>query len=456
MVDMDWKQKTAGWRGGFAARRDGLCGAAGGGGMAKRLLVAAAASVLASSVFGATLYVVRLDPSGGVAYPPNYYFQIQDAVNAASDGDTILVDTNHWVLSQPIVVTNNLTIRSLHGPRQTIVDGNNAVQCFDLGSTATIVDGFTITRGGSSDGGGIRCQDYGPALVVNSIVVSNTAALNAGMRGGTARNCLFYGNQGDFGSGGMAYGTAINCTFSRNKTLGAIYSGMNYGTAYNSIFYGNLQGMDAPANSLYYSCAPNVTPGVNGNVAGPPLFVDADANDFRVLPNSPCIDAGSNDYAQGTHDLIGNPRIFNGRVDMGVYEYADNDGDGLRNEDESNIYGTDPTNPDTDGDGFDDGFEVEKGMNPLVPDEDFVAYIQRHSARFSLYPSNAVLDVAVGQLLIGVSNGTAELRLHLQQRDDLATQTDDLATWTSVGDSVEWSIPAPAAAQFLRIRATAE
>ena len=412
-------------------------------------VLAAVSCLMAGSVFGATLYVVRLDPSGGVAYPPNYYFQIQDAVNAATDGDTILVDTNRWVLSQPIVVTNDLTIRSLHGPQQTIVDGNNAVRCFDLGSTATIVDGFTITRGVAGDAGGIRCQDFGPALVVNSIVVSNTAAHNAGMRGGTARNCLFYGNQGDFGSGGLAYGIAINCTFSRNKSIEGSYSGMNNGTAYNCIFYGNLQVTDAPAYSLYYSCAPNVTPGVNGNVAGPPLFVDADANDFRVLPNSPCIDAGSNDYAQGTHDLIGNPRIFDGRVDMGAFEYADNDRDGLRNEDEINVYGTDPFNPDTDGDGFYDGFEVEKGMNPLIPDEDFVAYIQQHSQRFALYPSNAVLDVAVGQLLLDATNGAVSLRLQLQQ-------TTNLETWTPIGDALDWNAPAPAPVQFFRIRSAAD
>ena len=412
-------------------------------------VLAAVSCLMAGSVFGATLYVVRLDPSGGVAYPPNSYFQNQDAVNAATDGDTILVDTNRWVLSQPIVVTNDLTIRSLHGPQQTIVDGNNAVRCFDLGSTATIVDGFTITRGVAGDAGGIRCQDFGPALVVNSIVVSNTAAHNAGMRGGTARNCLFYGNQGDFGSGGLAYGIAINCTFSRNKSIEGSYSGMNNGTAYNCIFYGNLQVTDAPAYSLYYSCAPNVTPGVNGNVAGPPLFVDADANDFRVLPNSPCIDAGSNDYAQGTHDLIGNPRIFDGRVDMGAFEYADNDRDGLRNEDEINVYGTDPFNPDTDGDGFYDGFEVEKGMNPLIPDEDFVAYIQQHSQRFALYPSNAVLDVAVGQLLLDATNGAVSLRLQLQQ-------TTNLETWTPIGDALDWNAPAPAPVQFFRIRSAAD
>jgi hypothetical protein len=402
--------------------------------------------LLNAPIFGATWYVVPVISRDD---PDNYRYSIQEGINAASDGDTILVEAFHWILAQTIVVTNNLTIRSLHGPQQTIVDGNNAGVCFNLGGTATTIDGFTITRGLAGNVGGISCQDYGPALVVNSIVVSNSAIGTGGMRGGTARNCLFYDNVSTDGSGGMAYGTAINCTFIRNTSRRGGYGGMSHGTAYNSIFFGNLQVFDAQASSLYFSCAPDVTPGVNGNIAEPPLFVDADANDFRVLPNSPCIDAGSNDYAAGAYDLIGNPRIFNGTVDMGAYEFADGDGDGLRNEDETNVHGTDPVNPDTDGDGFDDAFEVSVGINPLVPDEDFVAYIQQHSQRFNLYPSNAVLDVAVGQFLLGATNGTVSLRLQFQQ-------TTNLETWTPIGDPLEWNANAPGSVQFFRLRSAAD
>ena len=43
----------------------------------------------------------------------------------------------------------------------------------------------------------------------------------------------------------------------------------------------------------------------------------------------------------------------------------DFDQDGLTEEEELNIYNTDPYNPDTDGDGYEDGEEVEGGYNPL-------------------------------------------------------------------------------------------
>jgi len=47
-------------------------------------------------------------------------------------------------------------------------------------------------------------------------------------------------------------------------------------------------------------------------------------------------------------------------------EIQDSDFDGLSDDKEKEI-GTDPFNPDTDGDGYFDGTEVEKGYNPLVP-----------------------------------------------------------------------------------------
>ena len=57
-----------------------------------------------------------------------------------------------------------------------------------------------------------------------------------------------------------------------------------------------------------------------------------------------------------------------------VYPWAafqpsgDYDGDGITNHDEMFVYGSDPTNPDTDGDGIPDGYEVMNHLNVISPD----------------------------------------------------------------------------------------
>ena len=54
---------------------------------------------------------------------------------------------------------------------------------------------------------------------------------------------------------------------------------------------------------------------------------------------------------------------------------TDTDGDGLTDDDEINIYFTNPNNPDTDGDGLNDGDEVNiHGTNPLLADTDADAF----------------------------------------------------------------------------------
>lgn len=123
----------------------------------------------------------------------------------------------------------------------------------------------------------------------------------------------------------------------------------------------------------------------------------------------------------------------------------DDDDDGLTDYTET-IIGTNPRNSDSDGDDFGDGFEVANGYNPTNSHNAMVDFIRNNGSTFGLYESNAVLDLAVGQIGLATTNGNAELNLQLMK-------SDDLVTWTNAAPPVEWSIPVESNKQFFRVRA---
>jgi len=75
---------------------------------------------------------------------------------------------------------------------------------------------------------------------------------------------------------------------------------------------------------------------------------------------------------------------------------GDTDGDGLSDVDETGTYGTDPNNPDTDGDVVNDGDEVSNGTNPYGPNNpspsDFKYLYMVKDATFQEYTLWAVLE----------------------------------------------------------------
>jgi uncharacterized protein YkwD len=96
------------------------------------------------------------------------------------------------------------------------------------------------------------------------------------------------------------------------------------------------------------------------------LYNTDETNIYGTDPDEADTDRDSVDDGQEIYD--GTDPLDPNSV-AGGSDPVDTDGDGLFDQDEDYIYGTDPENPDTDGDEIDDGQEVFDGTDPNVVDE---------------------------------------------------------------------------------------
>ena len=268
---------------------------------------------------------------------------IQDAVDAASGGDTVLVAdgvysngttaTPGYSSLNRVVITKTITVRSVNGPEATSIVGKgplgpDAVRGVYMSAGA--LSGFTITNGhtrtsGSDNfnrsGGGVSLSGVGVAT--NCIITGNSADYDGGgSRGGTLYNCTIGSNTADHHGGGSYHGALSNCTLSGNSANNG--GGCYESTLSNCIIYNNTafnsgdNWQDGSPNFSYCCTFPH--PGGTGNITDNPLFVAA--GDYHLQPHSPCIDAGTNLlWMAGATDLAGYPRIIGETVDMGAYEY---------------------------------------------------------------------------------------------------------------------------------------
>ncbi len=106
---------------------------------------------------------------------------IQSGIDAASDGDTVQVAPGTYFAN--INFKGKLiTVISTGGPKVTIIDANNAgaVVTFVSGETrSAVLSGFTITNGGTDEGGGISIGSSSPTIVHN-VIIRNRACSEGG------------------------------------------------------------------------------------------------------------------------------------------------------------------------------------------------------------------------------------------------------------------------------------
>ena len=182
-----------------------------------------------------------------------------DAVELAVDGLHVLVTDGVYYLSQTLSTTNIISLDSVNGSENTLLDGRGSVRCIYIDDAPAVVDGFTIRNGRHSQGGGAYLYKMG--LIRNCIFISNTTY---GASGGGAylsgydtllSNCVFTANRAEAtygGTGGGVHtfrGIVTDCVISNNfaKYNGGGGATSSDGEFINCVFSGNAIGLNQPA-----------------------------------------------------------------------------------------------------------------------------------------------------------------------------------------------------------------
>ena len=235
-------------------------------------------------------------------YGPADFNNIQAAINDANDGDIVLVADGTYTGDGNRDIDfkgKAITVKSLNGPETCIIDCNGTRDDQHRGfyfhsneDENSVLQGFTITNGYTSlGGGGINCDWCSPKImdciitknisdrgggiavsssnstIVDCIISDNYAYISGGgvytasyRSNAIFKNCIISGNNADDYGGGIecpSSSTFINCTifgnFSYSSWGGGIYVHGGQGdiaSFSNCIIWGNISGTEN-GNQIY-------------------------------------------------------------------------------------------------------------------------------------------------------------------------------------------------------------
>jgi len=174
----------------------------------------------------------------GIDDPNADFDKIQDAVDAASDGDEIVVmPGTYFFTNANLEVIDTLGkevwLHSFSGPAVTILDGELArrgILCNSEETPDTIIEGFTIKSGWGygkiTGGGGIYISESSTPTIRNCILIENQAYEGGGIHNvgnSSISDCIFKDNNAFHGGGILNLNSSSlisNCIFMNNSCSG--------------------------------------------------------------------------------------------------------------------------------------------------------------------------------------------------------------------------------------------
>ena len=191
--------------------------------------------------------------------------------------------------------------------------------------------GFARAPSSGVYGGGVYAK---AGTVWNSLVVGNTLGSNS--PGGVAvyceasdtknpptfLNCLIADNAASSSSAIVANAALFgNCTVVSNGT-GTVRLTNAASTLINTILWGSGEISAEDGVTFDHCCYPTAEEGISGNTRKDPKLKGA-RHLYAIWPSSSCCRAGNPDVSwatAGSTDLVGRPRVTNGKIDIGCHE----------------------------------------------------------------------------------------------------------------------------------------
>ncbi len=281
---------------------------------------------------------------------PGEYPTLQEALDAAAEGDTVLLaagDFTGGALPRP------LTLRGA-GMGRTVVHGEITINGF---GEVTISDLTVVGEGGGTGIGGEsagyaveRCEvrsfrwgigvygSRGALTITGNLVAGNQYGIDLGEAGGLiANNVVIHNTHGGivaraFADMDIRHNTVVGNAFSGSPDSGsgAIVMGpFGRNNVVNNILVGNGYGLSCLRcsgrydHNLIWGNREDHVGGAGirrGDRRRDPRFVAPAEGDFRLLHDSPAIDAGA-DLGVAT-DFDGRARPFGEAPDMGAFEWG--------------------------------------------------------------------------------------------------------------------------------------
>ena len=126
----------------------------------------------------------------------NPFATIQTGINAAVNGDTVLVAAGTYV--ENIYINQDISIISISGEDSTIIDGNQSGSVLTINgdSLEIVLSGFTISNGNGANAGGIYISSNNHNIYLSDLLVDNNISDCDYYCSGNGGGISIYGNQG--------------------------------------------------------------------------------------------------------------------------------------------------------------------------------------------------------------------------------------------------------------------